>query len=157
MTAATAQPRTRTVRRTHLQARFGRLGGYLLGLLIKPRRAGMGRYGVELIMDLDVKDQRVIADPHMLKAYVAALIKGIEMKAYGPVWIKHFGHASAVTAGYTVIQPIETSSVVLHLSEGNLTAHINVFSCQPFSHVAALQFTEAFFDNWRTTYTVLNR
>jgi hypothetical protein len=156
----TATGRLPATRRTHFAAdvelRFGRLPAMLLTWLLKPRTP-MGPYGVELIVDLDVHDLDVIGDAEQLKAFTAALIEHIDMKAYGPVWIKHFGHASDVTAGYTVIQPIETSSVVIHLSEGNLTAHLNVFSCQAFNHVAALQFIEQWFKNWRTTYTVINR
>lgn len=144
------------VRRTHLQARLGRPVGAVVGWLTRPRSA-MGTYGLELVMDLDVFDLAVIADGDKLQDYVEDLVDHIGMSAFGPPWIQHFGHGSPVTSGFTVFQPIETSSVVAHLSEGNLTAHLNVFSCAPFDTGTALDFTEAFFQNWRTTYTVINR
>jgi S-adenosylmethionine/arginine decarboxylase-like enzyme len=146
------------MRRTHLEARLGFFAP-LFAPLLSRLRYGFRRFefGMELIMDLRVPDHDVIADGDRLQDYVEELVKVIDMKPYGPTWIEHFGHNSEVTNGYTVIQPIETSSITLHLSEGKLTAHINIFSCKRFSPQEAMEFTERFFVAQQNTYTVLER
>jgi S-adenosylmethionine/arginine decarboxylase-like enzyme len=167
MTTTTDAPhRTPVIRRTHLEAQLGFFAPIIAPLLswILFRRRQF-RYGMELVVDIQVPDLDDIANPVRLQQFVNTLVEVIEMKAF-PIsetektWVRRFGlgqeHAE-VTAGYTVIQPIETSSIVLHLSEGRLTGHLNVFSCKYFDPRAALEFIEAFFRAQQTTYTVLVR
>lgn len=120
-------------------------------------RAGRFDYGMELVMDLEGCKREVIADGEKLKRYVKELVDLIKMKEYGPPWIKHFGHASAVTSGFTVIQPIETSSVGVHVSEGLDSVHVNVFTCLRLDPEVAMDFSEKFFGARDLTYTVLDR
>jgi S-adenosylmethionine decarboxylase len=115
------------------------------------------RYGMELIVDLDGCNPSTIADGAELRRYTSELVDLIKMKAFGEPWLQHFGHASAVTAGYTAIQPIETSSIVVHVSEGLGRVHINIFSCQTFDPEEALEYSEKFFGGTDTTFTVLTR
>ena len=56
-----------------------------------------------------------------------------------------------------MFQPIETSSITVHVSEGLRRVHANVFSCQRFDTKAALDYTEAFFGGTDTVFTVLSR
>lgn len=114
-------------------------------------------FGMELIMDIDGCDPEVIADPDALRSYTIELVEQLEMKRFGETWLHHFGHAKAVTTGYTVFQPIETSSIVLHVSEGLGRVHANVFSCQPFDARRAMDYGERYFCGKDTTYTILPR
>lgn len=114
-------------------------------------------YGLELIIDIDHCDLAVISDPDALKRYISGLVDRIQMKAFEGTWIRHFGHGSAVTSGYTAFQPIETSSIVVHVSDGLRRVHVNVFSCRRFDALDAMDYTETFFGGTDTTYTVLSR
>lgn len=114
-------------------------------------------FGIELIMDLDGCDTRIITDPQALKRYTTELVDRIKMTAFGQTWLHHFGHASTVTSGYTAFQPIETSSIIVHVSEGLRRVHINVFSCTMFDPDDAMDHSERFFGSAHTTYTVLMR
>ena len=128
-------------------------------MMRRPHQPGDGAFtfGMELIMDIEDCDAVLISDPEALRRYTAELVERIKMKAYGDTWLHHFGHASAVTAGYTAFQPIETSSITVHVSEGLRRVHANVFSCQRFDTKAALDYTEAFFGGTDTVFTVLSR
>lgn len=132
-------------------------------------------FGLHLVMDLEGCDTALVRDPEVLKQYTCELVKFIDMVPYGPPWLAHFGHNSPVTSGYTVFQPIETSSITLvvpaaapvvrasitpvtmHLGDAAGDAHIDVFSCQEFDWDAALTFSEKFFRAEETTYTPLYR
>jgi S-adenosylmethionine/arginine decarboxylase-like enzyme len=114
-------------------------------------------FGLELVMDIDNCPIEVISDPGALQRYTAEIVDRIKMTAYGPTWLHHFGHASAVTAGYTAFQPIETSSIIVHVSEGLRRVHVNVFSCRQFDPDDAMDFSEKYFGGTDTTYTILPR
>ena len=104
----------------------------------------MKNFGYELILDL-IKCNSNIKKEDKLKKYVKKLCKKIEMKAYGEPILEYFGLEDEKTKGFTIVQLIETSSIVGHFSEAWKTAHINVFSCKYFDQEAATEFTEKFF------------
>lgn len=114
-------------------------------------------FGLELVMDIHNCDPAVISDADALRHYTAGLVERIKMKAYGEPWLHHFGHGNAITSGYTVFQAIETSSIIVHVSEAPRRVHANVFSCQHFDCQNALTYTESYFGGTDTTYTILSR
>lgn len=114
-------------------------------------------FGMELIADIGGCDWRATTDSGELRAFVAGLVELLGMKSFGEPWQHHFGHATAITTGYTVFQAIETSSITLHVSEGLNRVYCNVFSCLPFDANKALDYTERFFGGTDTVYTVLSR
>jgi S-adenosylmethionine/arginine decarboxylase-like enzyme len=102
-------------------------------------------FGFELIMDLSGCDEKAISSAKKLKVYVDKLCKLIHMKKFGKTLIPYFGENKAFTKGYSLVQLIETSSITGHFSELWGKAYINIFSCQPFDHVKAREFTRKFF------------
>jgi len=58
------------------------------------------------------------------------LIEAIDMKPFGNPFIERFGEGHL--AGYTLIQPIHTSSLVFHFSEQTGDLYGDVFSCKFF-------------------------
>jgi len=126
------------------------------------RPGAVFRYGMELILDLHMCDADAIAYGNGLVKFAQDLVELIGMKAYPinedePTWARYFGEASDVTRGFTVIQPIETSSITMHLSEGLVSAHINVFSCQTFDAQAAIDAAVTHFQPSEVVATVLER
>lgn len=109
-------------------------------------------FGMELVLDIDGCDLDALIDPGRLATFAEDLVTLLEMKAYGPCELWHFGHDDPVTAGYTsevvgftgdtvrLRQLIETSSIVGHFSPELRRAHLNIFSCRRFDPEKALAF-----------------
>jgi hypothetical protein len=53
------------------------------------------------------------------------------MKPYGKPFIEKFGDEPHLK-GYTLIQPIHTSSITAHFAEQSGDAYIDIFSCKWF-------------------------
>ena len=117
----------------------------------------MAGFGVALVMDLHGCDPDLIADGEYITTWARQLVQRIDMVPFGDPILAHFGHANPTTSGYTVVQLIETSSIVAHFSEGRHSVHIDVFSCKPYDTYDALTFTEATFKAQATTYSVIHR
>jgi S-adenosylmethionine decarboxylase len=123
------------------------------------RRPDPGRgfvFGQHLAMNLHGCRLAVITSPAALADYVAKLVHEIDMVAYGPTQIEHFGHALPETSGFTVAQMIETSLISGHMVDADCTAWWDVFSCKPFDVDKALALTEVFFVpevlEWKVLY-----
>ncbi|WP_420453825.1 S-adenosylmethionine decarboxylase [Ilumatobacter sp.] len=79
------------------------------------------------------------------------------MKRYGDPLIEWFGTADPKTAGYTLVQLIETSSVVAHFSGGRRSAHLDVFSCAPYDVVTVERFCREYFGGACSTAAAVTR
>lgn len=102
-------------------------------------------YGYELIMDLFECDKEIITSQQKLQEYVDQLCKLIKMKKFGETILAYFGEKKLYTKGFSLIQLIETSSIVGHFSDIWCTGYINIFSCQKFDPQLTRKFTRQFF------------
>lgn len=102
-------------------------------------------FGYELVMDLSDCDLAVMSSKKRLTEYVNKLCKLIKMKKYGKVQLPYFGLEKPQTKGYSLLQFIETSSITGHFSEHWRKSYINIFSCKPYNHRLAAEFTKKFF------------
>jgi len=109
-----------------------------------PRSQQVG-YGMEVILDLYECDPKTIRSKKRLAQYVTRLCKILRMEKYGRTLLPHFGYKEAHTAGYSMLQFIETSSITGHFSELWNSAYINIFSCRAFEARRAVAFTVKFF------------
>lgn len=71
------------------------------------------------------------------------LIEELNMKKVGPTLIKRFGHGKL--RGYSVMQFIETSTIIAHFDEFGNRAFIDVFSCKKYSSKLVTSFCKKFF------------
>jgi S-adenosylmethionine/arginine decarboxylase-like enzyme len=55
------------------------------------------------------------------------------MKAYGQPFLERFGPNNKVL-GYTLLQPIETSSITMHFVEETNDVYLDLFSCKVFEN-----------------------
>lgn len=102
-------------------------------------------YGWHLVSDFRNCSPAAIDDPPRLEAWVREMVKVLGMEAHGEPIIQSFAHDDPVTAGYSVVQLITTSSITAHLSPYLGTAHVDVFSCRRFNPAPAIVHTaEAF-------------
>lgn len=114
-------------------------------------------YGVETVIDLYGCHGRTIASEPKLRQYLRRIVKVLDMVPHGPPLVERFGFNAQHTAGYSVVQLIETSSITGHFSELFLSAHINIFSCKDYDPNAAYEFTLRFFQAADGSRRVLKR
>jgi len=100
-------------------------------------------WGKSCNMNLHDCDPDMMKDPKAIERYVKEVCKVIDMKRVGPARIKRFGHGTL--RGYSLMQFIETSSIVGHFDEKGNRAFIDIFSCKPFSAKKTATFTKKFF------------
>jgi S-adenosylmethionine/arginine decarboxylase-like enzyme len=65
------------------------------------------------------------------------------MKLYGKPILKRFGEGGL--EGYSLMQFIETSTIIMHMDEVGDRAFIDIFSCKKISDKTALAFTKKYF------------
>jgi S-adenosylmethionine/arginine decarboxylase-like enzyme len=104
---------------------------------------------MEVILDLYECDPKTIRSRKLLAQYVTRLCKILNMEKFGKTLLPHFGYNEAHTAGYSLLQFIETSSITGHFSEMWNSAYINIFSCRAFDAKRAVAFTVKFFKSKR--------
>lgn len=102
-------------------------------------------FGWELQLDLYDCDPVAISMEQIIREYGLKLCNVIEMVPYGEPQTPYFGENCEHTKGYSLLQFIETSSIVGHFSEGTGAAYLNIFSCKPFDPKLAEKFTCDYF------------
>ncbi len=102
-------------------------------------------YGWLLSADFAECDATAIADPELVAIYSKALVAGAGMRPYGESWIRRFGAPGSPAEGLTLIQPIETSSLVVHFSEEKTSLYLDLFSCKRFDADAVITLTTEYF------------
>ncbi|MFH0877715.1 MAG: S-adenosylmethionine decarboxylase [Candidatus Omnitrophota bacterium] len=120
-------------------------------------KAGTEGFGLEVILDLYECDPKVIRSGKKLAEFTTKLCRLLKMKKFGKTLLPHFGYNEAHTAGYSMLQFIETSSIVGHFSELWNSAYINIFSCKDFDTEKAVKFSVEFFGSKRFNKRVLVR
>ncbi|MBN1518199.1 S-adenosylmethionine decarboxylase [Candidatus Sumerlaeota bacterium] len=111
----------------------------------KSPSTGKVTFGWELILDLYDCDMAAITSEETIQRYARELCKVIDMTPYGPPQTPYFGENCEHTKGYSLLQFIETSSIVAHFSEGTGACYINIFSCKFFDIELAERFSKEFF------------
>lgn len=90
-------------------------------------------YGQHLMIDLYGCETGAIADQRVIEDFVTQLCDDkLGVRRYDDPYIARFGLAEPKTAGYSLVQLIESSSVTGHFSEEWASAYLDVFSCRPF-------------------------
>jgi S-adenosylmethionine decarboxylase len=102
-------------------------------------------FGWELIMDLYDCNRDTISNEDSIRRFARELCDVIDMNPYGEAQVPYFGENQEHTKGYSLVQLIETSSIVGHFSESTGTAYINIFSCKEYDIEVAEVFTKQFF------------
>ena len=115
-------------------------------------------FGWELNLDLYGCNPVKIRSREDILAFIVQLCDDVlEMKRYGEPWAERFGLGHAETSGYSVVQLIETSSVIGHFSEGKNSVYLDIFSCKPYDQTAVCDFARKFFDAESVTEHFIER
>ena len=91
----------------------------------------MNYWGKHLVLDARGCDIAKANDPEYIKQFTKQLVKEIDMVPYGEPQVVHFADGGD-KAGWTMIQLIETSSIVGHFLDHNGDLYLDVFSCKNF-------------------------
>jgi S-adenosylmethionine/arginine decarboxylase-like enzyme len=115
-------------------------------------------FGWELVLNLYGCNSDKISDKELLIDFINILCEVLDMKKFGEPIVEHFGHGRQETSGYTIVQLIETSSLVLHLSEINNSAYLNIFSCKEYDKEIVEKFCNDYFQSvdFQSTYLTRN-
>lgn len=100
-------------------------------------------WGKELLLNARKCQSQAISNPRHIELFLEDMVKKIDMKAYGRPLIQHFGEGNK--SGYTAVQLIETSNIVLHLCDETGDGYFNIFSCKNFSENVARVVVEEWF------------
>ncbi|MBU2615975.1 MAG: S-adenosylmethionine decarboxylase [Nanoarchaeota archaeon] len=95
------------------------------------------------IIDLHECDKDLVRDKIALARFCRELCKVIKMNACGEPFIRKYGKGNL--RGYTAIQLIETSNIVVHLDEYEFKVFIDIFSCKNFDERTAEKFSKTYF------------
>jgi S-adenosylmethionine/arginine decarboxylase-like enzyme len=101
-------------------------------------------WGMACSVDVYGCDADSIRDEAIIRRYVKELVELIEMKAFGPCHVVHFGEDEKVE-GFSMFQLIETSSISGHFANLTNTAYIDIFSCKSYEVADVAEFTQEFF------------
>lgn len=102
-------------------------------------------FGWELIIDMYDCNPKTISNEEDIRRFAGELCEVIDMKPYGEPLTPYFGENQEHTKGYSLVQFIETSSIVGHFSDATCSAYINIFSCKPYDYIKAEEFSKEFF------------
>ena len=111
-------------------------------------------FGMEVVLDLYDCNLETIRSKEKLQEYTRELCQVIGMTPYGAPFAERFGLNEGKTAGYSIVQLIETSSITGHFSEEWNSAYINIFSCKEFDPKQAAEFSKDFFEADRVESTL---
>lgn len=113
-------------------------------------------WGLTASIDLSECDHQLIQSPKAIKIFVDEVIRKIGMKSYGPIHLKKFAEGNL--EGYSVMQFIETSSIVIHFDDKTGDrAFIDIFSCKFFNPKVAEDFAKKYFKAKRSRIKILIR
>ena len=114
-------------------------------------------WGHHLILDCKSGSKKLIRDKQNLKNFVDELVNRIDMVAVGEPIIKFLASNAVDKAGYSLVQLIETSSIVGHFINSSGDFYLDVFSCKEFEIEKVTECVDQFFSPFETKSRYLLR
>ena len=114
-------------------------------------------WGHHLILDCKSGSKKLIRDKQNLKNFVDELVNRIDMVAVGEPIIKYLASNAVDKAGYSLVQLIETSSIVGHFINSSGDFYLDVFSCKEFEIEKVTECVDEFFSPLETKSRYLLR
>lgn len=118
----------------------------------------MGEYwGYHLILDCSNCNVEKVKSRENIETFTKALVKEIDMVAFGEPTIEHFSSHDPAAAGFSLVQLIETSAISGHFVDKNGDCYLDIFSCKPFCIDTAQGVVKKFFNPKKIKITYLTR
>jgi S-adenosylmethionine/arginine decarboxylase-like enzyme len=115
----------------------------------------MKAWGIHSLINLRKCCPDAIRSRTNILRFGTALVKGIDMVAYGKPMLEHFGKDDKM--GFTFVQLIETSNIVAHFCEETDDAYIDIFSCKEYDIKVAEYIIRSHFKPHNLSVTVVER
>jgi S-adenosylmethionine/arginine decarboxylase-like enzyme len=101
-------------------------------------------WGKHLVVDAAGATE-AINDKDTIVRFTKQLVKDIDMVAFGEPQVEWFADHDPNKAGYTLVQLIETSAIVIHFVPQTWTLHCDVFSCKDFDGETVIALLKQYF------------
>lgn len=102
------------------------------------------QWGLSTTIDLFDCEPEWIRSVDKIGAFAVDLCDFIQMKRYGEAHIFRFGNTPDI-CGVTLLQMIETSSIVAHFIDATNDGCIDLFSCAAYGPYSAAEFCKTYF------------
>jgi S-adenosylmethionine decarboxylase len=116
----------------------------------------MQGWGKHLIIDAKHCFPDRVQDPEYIRHFTKELVRQIEMVPFGEPQVVHFADGTDL-AGWTMIQLIETSSIMGHFLDVSGDLYLDVFSCKDFEEQRVIDTLEHFFSPDEIKHKVIMR
>jgi S-adenosylmethionine/arginine decarboxylase-like enzyme len=113
-------------------------------------------WGYHLVLDVRACQKDKVTDPIYISKFIKKIVKEIDMIPYGEPMTVHFADYTE-KAGWTVIQLIETSSIVGHFLDESGDLYLDVFSCKNFDETVVRDLVKEYFNPENIHVTSLSR
>lgn len=101
-------------------------------------------WGKHLVVDAAGATE-AINDKDTIVRFTKQLVKDIDMVAFGEPQVEWFADHDPTKAGYTLVQLIETSAIVIHFVPQTWSLHADVFSCKDFDGNVVVSLLKEYF------------
>lgn len=101
-------------------------------------------WGKHLVVDAAGASESINNKETIIK-FIKQLVKDIDMVAYGEPQVEWFAEHDPAKAGFTAVQLIETSAIVIHFVPNTWTLHADVFSCKDFESETVIGLLQDYF------------
>lgn len=108
-------------------------------------------WGFHHILDYSGCNPELISSRENILSWIKELVPAIDMVAYGEPTLEHFATHSEKTAGFSLVQLIETSNICAHFAERIGEVKIDVFSCKEFKPDIVRHISHKYFEPKKVT------
>jgi len=112
-------------------------------------------WGYHLVANFASCNIEKITNKKNVENFSTALVKAIDMIAYGDPQVVNFGTGNK--AGFTLVQLIETSNICAHFCNEDGAVYLDVFSCKEFDPEIALRTFCDYFEPTAVAYDYFER
>lgn len=112
-------------------------------------------WGYHLILDCAGCKEN-FESPEKMKIFVDILLKDIQMTPWGECQVEHFAEKPEI-AGWTVIQPLTTSTLTMHFLDESGDLYFDLFSCKEFNRGTVIARVKQWFSPLTIKETYLER
>ena len=103
------------------------------------------KWGFHLLLDCSHGDHSSITSRSNISDFVDTLVKKIDMKKYGKLWINKFATHDPSKGGISFVQMIETSNITGHFVDKSGNFYIDLFSCKPYDIKVVVDLVRTYF------------
>ena len=101
--------------------------------------------------DASIKDRNHVVN------FCDVLVREIDMEAIGRPWVEQTAMHDPTKAGFTLVQIIQTSSIVAHFIDEPGDIYLDVFSCKKFNISTVEAVVDRFFNPTKKRINFITR